>query len=53
MAEEFQARRRMTGEAMREVGRGHIMQGILRSLDFIVNLWEVTGAFKQDSAILR
>lgn len=25
MTEEFQARGRMTGEAMREVGRGHIM----------------------------
>lgn len=36
-----------------EVISFRVLQGILRSLDFIVNIWEVTGAFTEGSAILK
>lgn len=54
--EEFQARGRMVGDNMREaaeVTSSRALQGIIRNLDLIVNLWGVIGAFIPGSAIFK
>ena len=40
MAKSMWARKRLVGDEVKEVGRGQLMQSLVRSLDFILSIWE-------------
>lgn len=40
MAKATQARKRLVGDQVREVGSGQLKLSLMRSLDFILSAWE-------------
>lgn len=40
MAKSMWTRKRLVGDKVKEVGRGQLKQSLVRSLDFILSIWE-------------